>query len=122
MTRAPRNSDAGAPPATPEDPGADGGDLWTGSVLLAVAGCFGVLGLCLAGLWQLFPDSHALRLRGPQDFAAPRLETTPVADYAAWRASQQRRLDGGAGRMPIAAAMKAVADRGARGFDPGPDQ
>ena len=65
-------------------------------------------------------------IRPPADFPTPRLQSDPAGELRAYRAAQQRELDGyawvdqeqGLVRIPVERAMALLAARGEQALDP----
>ncbi len=89
-------------------------------VTAAILGIAGLAALCAAGVWLAYPAVRAPSIAPPTLFAAPRLETTPVADYRAFEMHQNARLAGAGGRMPIDRAMAAIVRAGTLEAETGP--
>jgi hypothetical protein len=90
----------------------------TRAVVLIVAGIFAALVLVAFGLELVFHDRIGITSVASHSFPAPAVIPGEKAQRLEIEARQRRLLDGGDGRMPIAAAMAAIAAKGERAFDP----
>ncbi len=86
-------------------------------VLTVIGGIVVIAAICVVVAWLLIPPGGK-DWPPPRDFAAPRLETWPVENYARFLARQSAALGGAEGRMPIGEAMARIAARGANAFAP----
>jgi len=90
----------------------------TRRVLAIVAGIIVVLTLIGFGFQPLFRDRIGQTFTVSHPFPAPEVSLSERAQRLALEAKQRRALNGARGRMPIAAAMKAIVARGPQAFDP----
>ena len=77
-----------------------------------------ILGLLIAvsfGLQLFFQDRVGKTHVTPASFPEPAIMATQRAERMALEARQRRELAGGSGRMPIDAAMRAIAAKGPHG-------
>jgi hypothetical protein len=70
------------------------------------------------GFMLLFPNRIGVRFVPHSAFPAPAVMTRERSQRLAIEARQRRALAGGGGRMPIDQAMRQIAQRGDRAFDP----
>jgi hypothetical protein len=90
----------------------------TRRVIAIAAGILALLVLIAFGFQALFPHRIGQTYTVEHGFPAPAVITNERAQRLALEAKQKHDLDGADGRMPIAAAMKAIAAKGAHAFDP----
>ncbi len=106
-------------------------DIATRKVLGAISGYLGFVVIAMIAMF-FYVKADAPRAFSPPDklqFPAPSLQTSPEHDLSGFMRDQQRALsryawaDRGSGVaiIPIEEAMKIVAKRGDRGYDP-PEQ
>lgn len=81
-------------------------------VLVAILGAACVVAIAAGVVWVLFPAARQVQNRPPSPVAGVPLEIRPVEVYAVWLERQRALLAGAEGRMPIEAAMAAVAASG----------
>ncbi|HEY1708586.1 MAG TPA: hypothetical protein VGG10_10010 [Rhizomicrobium sp.] len=87
-------------------------------VVYAIAGILVTL-LCVAfGFQAIFRDRIGQTYAISHAFPAPAVIPGERAQRLALEAKQRRDLGGAHGRMPIDAAMRAVAAKGSHAFDP----
>lgn len=98
---------------------------WT--VVLVGLGTAAFLAAAMAGIFLYDRWMGASpNIRPPADFPPPRLQSDPAGELQAFRAAQQRELDGYAWvdreqalvRIPVERAMALLAARGAQALDP----
>jgi len=87
-------------------------------VVMIVAGMLAILSAIAFGFQALFHDRIAQTYTVQHPFPAPAIMSAERAQRLALEARQRRDLNGAHGRMPIDAAMKAIASRGTHAFDP----
>lgn len=87
-------------------------------VVAIVAGILLVLSLIAFGFEPLFRDRIGQTFTVHRPFPAPAVIPGERAQRLALEAKQKRDLNGAHGRMPIDAAMKAIAAKGPHAFDP----
>jgi hypothetical protein len=83
-----------------------------------VGGILVILAVIAFGFQALFPRRINQTYTVEHGFPAPAVIPNERAQRLALEARQKRDLAGAHGRMPIETAMKAIAARGARAFDP----
>jgi len=93
-------------------------NVGTRAVVAIIAGILVVLVVVAFGFQTIFRDrigqTHAER----HPFPAPAVIPNERAERLALEAKQKKDLAGAHGRMPIDAAMKAIAAKGDHAFDP----
>lgn len=87
-------------------------------IVLIVVGMIAFLVLISFGFQLLFPSRVGVSYAERKAFPAPAVIPDERAERLALEAKQRRDLNGGHGRMPIGAAMKAIAAKGQHAFDP----
>jgi hypothetical protein len=90
----------------------------TGTVVISAVAIFVLLIAIAFGLELLFPDRVGKTFVDRHEFPAPAVIANEKGRRLALEAEQNRALRGTGGRMPIEAAMRTIADRGPRAFDP----
>jgi hypothetical protein len=90
----------------------------TRAVLVIVAGILVVLMSIAFGFQAIFRDRIGQTYTVHHPFPAPAVIPDERAERIALDAKQKKDLSGAHGRMPIDAAMKTVAAKGNRAFDP----
>lgn len=90
----------------------------TRRVLAIVAGIIVILTLIAFGFQPLFRARIGQTFTVSHPFPAPEVNLSERAQRLALEAKQRQALNGAEGRMPIEAAMKAIAARGPHAFDP----
>jgi hypothetical protein len=90
----------------------------TRAVVLATAAIIVALMAVAFGLELFFYDRVGMSFVDRHRFPAPGVIPDERAQRLALEAEQNRQLDGADGRMPIEAAMRAIAAKGARAFEP----
>jgi hypothetical protein len=93
-------------------------DVGTRKVVFIVAGILAVLVLVAFGFQAIFRDRIGQTYAVRHPFPAPAVMPDEGAERLALEAKQRKDLNGAAGRLPINAAMKAVAARNDHAFDP----
>jgi hypothetical protein len=103
----------------PRDAGrAESPQVRTWRVTAIVAGILVILVAIAFGFQLLFADRIGRTGVVAHGFPAPAVIPDEGAQRRALEARQRQALDGGGGRLPIDAAMKAIAGRGQHAFDP----
>jgi len=90
----------------------------TRAILKIIAGLVAALVLISFGLELFFQGRVGQTFTVSHRFPAPGVVPHERAQRRALEAMQQRDLNGAGGRMPIAAAMKAIAAKGQHAFEP----
>ena len=90
----------------------------TRSVLVVTIAMLAALVAIAVGLQVFFSDRIGMTIVATREFPAPGVVSGERAERLALEAKQNSELNGAAGRMPIAAAMQAIAAKGLRAFDP----
>lgn len=90
----------------------------TRTIVLIVAGILVFLMLIALGFQTVFRDRIGQTYAVRHPFPAPAVIPDERAERLALQAKQEQDLNGAHGRMPIDAAMKAVAAKGEHAFDP----
>ena len=88
------------------------------AVALIIAGILVVLVLVAFGFEAIFRDRIGQTYVVRHPFPAPAVIPNERAERLALEAKQKKELDGAGGRMPIGDAMKTIAAKGDRAFDP----
>jgi hypothetical protein len=109
--------------AEPQSP-----DVSAAAVLIAVGGFLGFVAVTMTGLffYLRIEAPHALRQAAERPFPSPALQTNPQGDLKQFELAQRMALSGygwvdrstGIVRIPIEEAMRIVAARGDRAYDP----
>jgi hypothetical protein len=90
----------------------------THTIVFIVAGILAALIVIAFGFQAIFRDRIGQTYAIRHAFPAPAVIPDERAERLALQAKQKKDLDGAHGRMPIDAAMKAVAAKGGHAFDP----
>lgn len=90
----------------------------TRTVLVIVAGMVVILSLIAFGFQPLFRDRIGESFVARHGFPGPAVIADERGERERLDAEQLRDLHGAHGRMPIDAAMKTIAAKGAHAFDP----
>lgn len=90
----------------------------TRTIVLIVAGILVTLILIAFGFQTIFRDRIGQTYAVRHPFPAPAVIPDERAERLALQARQEQDLKGAHGRMPIDAAMKAIAAKGEHAFDP----
>jgi hypothetical protein len=93
-------------------------DVRTRAVVLIVAGIMLLLAIIAFGFQAIFHDRIRQTFAVRHTFPAPAVIPDERAERLALEAKQKQDLNGAHGRMPIDAAMKAIAAKGSHAFDP----
>ena len=93
-------------------------DVNTRRVLIIVAGIVAFIVIVAFGFELIFPHRIGQSFTVQHPFPAPTVIDTERAQHLALEARQKRDLAGAHGRIPIEAAMKAIAAKGPHAFDP----
>lgn len=88
------------------------------AVVLTTTGILVVLVAIAFGFELIFPDRVGMTYVQQQPLPAPGVVPDERAQRAALEARQRAALAGSGGRLPIEAAMRAIADKGEHAFDP----
>jgi hypothetical protein len=101
------------------DPGAgESPQVRTGRVTAVVCGILVVLALIAFGFQGFFAERIGRTATVSHGFPAPAVIPDERAERQALEAGQRRDLEGAGGRLPVDAAMKAIAAKGDHAFDP----
>ena len=87
-------------------------------VLLAIALIIGTVALIGFGLELFFPDRVGLNTVGSHPFPAPAVVPGERSQRLELEAAQRHDLAGAKGRKPIDDAMREIASKGVRAYDP----
>ena len=90
----------------------------TRAVVLAMIGILAVLAAIAFGFEPIFRDRIGITTVQQHTLPAPGVIPDERAQREALEVRQRAALDGAGGRLPIAAAMRAIADKGEHAFDP----
>lgn len=93
-------------------------NVGTRTIVLIVAGILVALVIIGFGFQPIFHDRIGQTSAMRHPFPAPAVTPNERAERLALEARQRKDLAGGHGRMPIGAAMKAIAAKGTHAFDP----
>lgn len=87
-------------------------------VVLATIGILVVLAAIAFGFEPIFRDRVGMTAVEQHPLPGPGVVADERAQRQALEARQRAALDGAGGRLPIEAAMRAIADKGEHAFDP----
>jgi hypothetical protein len=90
----------------------------TRAVVLATVGVLAVLVAIAFGFGPIFRDRIGMTYVDEHSLPAPGVIPNERAEREALEAGQRKALDGAGGRLPIEAAMRAIAAKGEHAFDP----
>lgn len=90
----------------------------TRRVLVIVAGIIAFIVIVGFGFELIFPDRIGETYSVQHSFPSPSVIATERTQRLALESRQKRDLAGAHGRIPIEAAMKAIAAKGPHAFDP----